>query len=693
MATAPLSPGSLSPTPTSEADSADNTSRAPDETGGVSETSALSTGKAALTIVMLAAGIVSIIALIYFYSNSMTNVYGDGVAHLNIARKVVDSPDQSIWQRYMQIGSPWLPLQTILMLPLVWNDWLWRTGLAGSIVSMACFVITAGAVYQIARSIYGPRTLYRRYSWLPFLAAGVFVFNPSAIYIQSTPMTEMVFMAALSLAVLAFQRWRFHQTTRRLLLAAGAMSVATLSRYEAWPVAVCAVLLVFAMAEGRLLKKLSRAAAFSSLAFSGCIYWLWHNWAIYSNALEFFEGPNSARGIYLKNSANLGWSKIFVGHFALDVLLMAVTVAVCVGPFLLPGALIGLLTISIKWRRLTPALAPAVLLAIPVGFEVFSLYRGEIQIFPLSAFGLLNVRYGLSSLLLVSIALPGVVLLFRQSSGLVPIVSVSLLVLAQYGLLLSDGPSELAIYQEGLRNGINAQPARELARAAGYLTENPPRPMILMQTGSLGPLVMKSGLRFSEVIHEGTARWHQIGDQVPEDISTIVVQKGDVLDVRFTANKKLAADVSSNFDEEYQDGSIRVLKRRGSPPWPDPDGRAAQIRPDRNHVVGMLSRPSIPDRVLTRFLPEAFARYIARSAISISSSRAIAIAGHVATPTLAVIWPTLGTGVPAMASRNRSAAPIASSRPQCGSITANSSPPYRAQISPFLIVAFIAAAT
>src|SRR5580765_5104272 len=48
-------------------------------------------------------------SFVYFYGHRMTNVYGDGVAHLNIAHKVVDSPDDSLWQRYMQIGSPWLP--------------------------------------------------------------------------------------------------------------------------------------------------------------------------------------------------------------------------------------------------------------------------------------------------------------------------------------------------------------------------------------------------------------------------------------------------------------------------------------------------------------------------------------------------------------------------------------------------------
>ena len=84
----------------------------------------------------------------------MTNVYGDGVAHVNIARKVVDSPDSSLWRRYIQIGSPWLPLQTVMMLPLVTNDWMWRTGVAGSIVSMISFVAAAVSLYLLAATLY-----------------------------------------------------------------------------------------------------------------------------------------------------------------------------------------------------------------------------------------------------------------------------------------------------------------------------------------------------------------------------------------------------------------------------------------------------------------------------------------------------------------------------------------------------------
>src|SRR5713226_4462758 len=115
---------------------------------------ALSVKSSSLLAVAAIAAILSICSFMYFFSNGMTNVYGDGVAHLNIARKVVDSPDSSLRQRYIQIGSPWLPLQTLLMMPLVANDWMWRTGAAGSAVSMISLVAAAIFLYLLAKSFY-----------------------------------------------------------------------------------------------------------------------------------------------------------------------------------------------------------------------------------------------------------------------------------------------------------------------------------------------------------------------------------------------------------------------------------------------------------------------------------------------------------------------------------------------------------
>ncbi|HSE38790.1 MAG TPA: glycosyltransferase family 39 protein, partial [Blastocatellia bacterium] len=290
--------------------------------------------------VAIIAAVVSLSSFLYFFLNGMTNLYGDGIAHVNIARKVVDSLDDSIWQRYMQFGSPWLPLQTAAMLPLAANDWMWRTGAAGSVVSMISFVIAALSLYLLARSFYRKEG-GRWGEALPALSAAIFILNPSVLYMQSTPMSEVVFMAALVAAVYLLQRWLNDQKAKRLVLAAGAMMLATLTRYEAWPVAVLSILIVAVASPGAWKARLKCTAQFASLIALGPLYWLWHNWAIYGNALEFLSGPHSARGIASQNRVNFAWSAIFVGHPVLDAFVIAAATAVCVGPFLLLLSAVG----------------------------------------------------------------------------------------------------------------------------------------------------------------------------------------------------------------------------------------------------------------------------------------------------------------------------------------------------------------
>jgi hypothetical protein len=505
------------------------------------------------------AAVLSICSFFYFYCEGATNFYGDGIAHLNIARKVVDSPDDSLWQRYVQIGSPWLPLQTVLIVPLVANDWMWRTGIAGSIVSMVSYVISALALYLHAALLYGREGRYG--GILPALSAAIFMLNPTALYLQSTPMSEPVLMASLGAGAYLLQRWVTIPSSIRLIAAACAMTVATLARYEAWPIAALSVLIVFLASQGGAGPKLKNSLLFGFVVAVGPGYWLWHNWAIYGDALWFLTGPYSARGIYLQNQAALGWARVFVGNAAAAVLLMGSMVAVCVGPLLMIPALVGFFRlIKTRWGRLVEV-TPAFLLLVPLLFQTYSLYRGEIQVFPLSAFGLLNVRYGLPHLLAVALFAPAAVPLLHRFGKAWTVGAMCLLLATQYGYLLSEGPSQLAIYQEGYRNGVNSRPARERARFSGLLRESPPTEMILMHSGALGPVVSQGGLRFSGVIHEGTSRWHQIDAEIPHDVMTVIVQAGDPLDQRLRANPILTRDLAQHFREQARVGEIRLFVR------------------------------------------------------------------------------------------------------------------------------------
>ncbi|HXU08998.1 MAG TPA: hypothetical protein VN743_08365 [Blastocatellia bacterium] len=518
--------------------------------------------KPVIAVVVVAAGL-SIASFVYFFANDMTNVYGDGVAHVNIARKVVDSPDDSLWQRYMQIGSPWLPLQTVLMLPLVANDWLWRTGAAGSFVSMLSFIIATLSLYLLAKSFYRKEDGRWR-ELLPLMSVAVFAINPSVLYLQSTPMSEVLFMAALVTSVYLLQHWVSGPSRRRLAIAALAMTVATLTRYEAWPVASLSIIIVALASIGDRKSRIKNVTLYASVIAIGPLYWLWHNWAIYGNALEFLTGPNSARGIYVQNRINFAWSKMFVGNAALDLLTMAAAVAVCVGPFVLLLSGAGFFRWLIAERRWLVTTSPAFLLIVTFLFHVWSIYRGEIQVFPLSAFGLLNVRYGLPHVLAVALFAPSAVLLFKTASRRRIYAGIFMIVAVQYVYLISEGPAQLAMYQEGLRNGVNARAGRERSMVASYIATHPPMGFVLMHTGALGPVVSQGDIRYSQVIHEGTERWHQIEGSIPDDVSTVIVQRGDPLADRISGNGALLSALSTEFEERLSVGNITVFERRES---------------------------------------------------------------------------------------------------------------------------------
>src|SRR4051812_33737519 len=86
-------------------------------------------GVTALLALLLTA--LSAAAVWWCWSRGYTLYYGDAEAHLNIARRILDSRTPGP----EQFGTVWLPLPHLLMLPFAARDFLWRSGLAGAIPS------------------------------------------------------------------------------------------------------------------------------------------------------------------------------------------------------------------------------------------------------------------------------------------------------------------------------------------------------------------------------------------------------------------------------------------------------------------------------------------------------------------------------------------------------------------------------
>ena len=240
-----------------------------------SKRSPASSGGLAALVFLIAA---SLLALWYVQSQGWTLWYGDAEAHLDIGRRLVDSRTPG----FEQTGTVWLPLPHWLMLPFAGIMPMWRDGLAGAIPSAAAFVAAGCFLFFAVRRELGS-------SIAAGAALAVFALNPNLLYLQSTPMTEALFLACW-MGVLYFGP--------RNVFGAGVMAaLGTMARYEGWWLIPFAALWILVVRRWRA------ALLFSILASAGPLFWLVYNIYYYSNALEFYNGPYSAMAYYLKGHA------------------------------------------------------------------------------------------------------------------------------------------------------------------------------------------------------------------------------------------------------------------------------------------------------------------------------------------------------------------------------------------------------
>ena len=222
--------------------------------------------------------------------------YDDAISHLVIARRVMDSLTPGL----AQFGSVWLPMTHLLLLPFTANNFLFQTGLAGTIVSGISTAIAAVFLFRIVRLHFSKN--------FGFLAAALFLMNTSVIYMGLVPMMEAPFMMFFMMAAYYALNWYLLYNNgidmwlqyRSILKCAIAISAATLTRYEAWffPMGlVLMILIVLLFGRKELWKRKIEAFVFIALPYSmiGILVWIVYNGIIFRNPLLFFVGPYSAQ--------------------------------------------------------------------------------------------------------------------------------------------------------------------------------------------------------------------------------------------------------------------------------------------------------------------------------------------------------------------------------------------------------------
>src|SRR5579872_4123345 len=174
-------------------------------------------------IIGLVLTIISIAAFLIFYSNGLGLAYNDARSHLDIGRRVVEGLKPGL----AQLGSVWLPLTHFLMIPTIWNNFMWHSGLSGALPSMIAFVGTGLIIYHFLKKI-GVEIIGR------LVGVGVFALNLNVLYLQSTAMTELVLIGTMTAASYFLLDWAISKKITSLIYCSFFVFLSTLTRYDGW---------------------------------------------------------------------------------------------------------------------------------------------------------------------------------------------------------------------------------------------------------------------------------------------------------------------------------------------------------------------------------------------------------------------------------------------------------------------------
>ena len=332
-------------------------------------------------LVATIATLISVNAFLYFLSRGQTYVHIDAIAHVNKARGLFDNFQPGL----RNLGSIWLPLPHLLAAPLTAIDSLWKSGAAGSLVSVACFVGTSLFLFSIG-VVWTGRPIA---GWLSFL---LFALNPRLIYLFTTPENEplMIFCAAGLLYYLV--RWTQHEDWRDLAWAALFVFAGTLTRYEGWALAAAACIAVSIVTRGR---RIEATILFMGASVLGPMLWMLFNMFYFDDPLMFTYGIGSA----LANSTGKNFGT--ANDWTASILRYAIDVAYCLNSGVLWLAVGGLVLAlySLRYRTWRPTFMLLAACFILFAFYVANLHEGNISILlpgvveddPQSTY---NVRYG-----------------------------------------------------------------------------------------------------------------------------------------------------------------------------------------------------------------------------------------------------------------------------------------------------------
>ncbi len=447
----------------------------------------------------------------YFFQHHQILLYNDSISHLRIARRVFDNTTPGL----AQLGGVWLPLPHLLMLPFIWNDYLWRTGLAGSFSSMLCYVVAVVYLFLSARRL----TQDNRAS---FVGTLLFIMNPNVLYLQSTPLSEIACIATMVIACYYFLAWTQDNHIKHLVGMAAGTFLATLSRYDGWGLFL--VLLVLLVVVGwikrqRWVQIEGTLLVFSSLGSLGIGLWILWDAVILGDPLYWhhylFSGAADTR-FYTYHQL---WQSISAYMF-----LSMETV----GPILYLLAAIAVVAF-VFWLRLAPTMFGGVAFLTPFAFYILIFFAGQDTIYlpgigPATTWHYMwNVRFGVQTVAPIALFLA---ILARGWSitKLAPLWTV----IRQIVLVIAIGIQTMLIAYGGiisLQDGVYGASCLPTERITIYLAQHYAGGRILEDVNAFPINEADIGIDLKGTIYEGSGElWRKALNDPASVVDWIIVQ-------------------------------------------------------------------------------------------------------------------------------------------------------------------------
>lgn len=500
-------------------------------------------------IVMLSIEI-AILSTITSYFYDVIVAYGDAESHLNISKRVVTS----ITPGLAQLGGIWLPLPHLLMMPLVWNDVLWYTGIAGSIVSGIAFVVSCIYLYKFT-------LLITKNKLVSFVAAITFGSNPNVLYIQSTPMTEMLLICFFILSTYYFTCFLVNRDDYKgLLLAALFGFCASLSRYDGWFLvlfeSMVVILRYYPWQKKRLAEMEGKLVIFSTLALIGIALWLFWDYLILGDPFYFTNSQFSAKS---QQSAWLARGELPAYHQPFVAFLYYfLTCMSNAGILVFLASFAGLYHYLFEKKNYTRILI-LIILFVPFVFYVFTMYIGQSVIFIPSItpttfeWTLFNVRYGLMMVPVVSFFFA---FAFYKAKPSVRAFLIGIL-LFQF-VLYSVGFSKIVSLADGTE-GLSRQ-KKDFAEI--WMTENYDGGRVLIDDYARSISITRTRIPMQNIIYLGNKPYWELALRNPEKYAKwVIMQKDDIIWRSIYDDESKQKDLYKHYEKAYTSPTTLIFKR------------------------------------------------------------------------------------------------------------------------------------